>query len=37
MLKNKAIDEKTKEDIEKEKKEQEKEIEENFPSYFDEF
>ena len=37
VLKNKAIDEKTKEDIEKEKREQEKQIEENFPSYFDEF
>ena len=34
---NKAMDEMTKEDIEKKKNEELLEIEANFPSYFDEF
>lgn len=37
MENNKAIDERTKEDKEKMEKEALLEIEENFPSYFDEY
>lgn len=37
MDNNKAIDERTKEDKERMEKEALKEIETNFPSYFDEF
>ena len=37
MEDNKAIDERTKEDVEKMEKEARQEIERNFPSYFDEF
>lgn len=37
MENNKAMDERTKEDKEKMEKEALKEIETNFPSYFDEF
>jgi hypothetical protein len=37
MEDNKAIDERTKEDVEKMEKEAKLEIERHFPSYFDEF
>lgn len=37
MENNKAMDERTKEDKEKMEKEAQREIETNFPSYYDEF
>ena len=37
MNSHKAIDEMTKKDVDEKKKEEDKEIEVNFPSYFDEF